>query len=101
MRSVLASNRTRDPDKGWAHRISNSDAAKVVEKLAQKLTLRDLTGPETLAALRDAKSLGVQGGRVHDLMHARSAVLSGVAKILTRNVADFAGLTGSIPVETP
>lgn len=50
---------------------------------------------------RDSKSLGVQGARVHDLMHARSAVLAGVDKVLTRNVGDFSGLTGPIPVEEP
>lgn len=81
--------------------FGNADAARVIEKLAHKLTLRDLTWPETLAALCDARSLGVQGARVHDLMHARSAVLSGVERIFTRNVADFYGLTESIPVETP
>jgi hypothetical protein len=54
-----------------------------------------------LTALRDAKILGVQGARIHDLMHARSAVLAGADKVLTRNVADFSGLTGQIPVESP
>ncbi len=81
--------------------FSNSDAVRTIEKLARKLTLRDLTMTETLAALTDAKRLGVQGGRVHDLMHARSAVLSGVERLLTRNAADFVGLTGIIPVEAP
>jgi hypothetical protein len=81
--------------------FSNSDAARTINQLAQKLNLRDLTGSETLAALNDAKSLGVQGARVHDLMHARSAVLAGVDKVLTRNITDFSGLTGQIPVEMP
>ncbi len=81
--------------------FSNSEAARMIEQLARKLTLRDLTGPETLSALREAKSLGVQGARVHDLMHARSAVLAGVDKVLTRNIADFSGLTAQIPIEAP
>jgi hypothetical protein len=81
--------------------MTNADAARVIEKLASKLTLRDLTWPETFAALRDAKRLGVQGGRIHDLMHARSAVLAGAEKILTRNVSDFEGLAGSLAVEVP
>ena len=89
------------PTRHGRRTLSNDDAARVIEKLAQKLTIRDLTWSETLAALRDAKSLGVQGGRVHDLMHARSAVLAGVERLLTRNVTDFSGLTGSIPVEAP
>jgi len=81
--------------------FSNGDAARIIEQLAQKLILRDLTGPETLSALSDAKSLGVQGARIHDLMHARSAVLAAVDKVLTRNIGDFSGLTGQIPVEKP
>jgi hypothetical protein len=89
------------PTKRGRMAMSNSDAARVIEKLGEKLTLRDLTWRETLTALRDASSLGVQGGRVHDLMHARSAVLSKVERVLTRNVADFSGLTGAIPVEMP
>jgi hypothetical protein len=89
------------PTKSGRVIFSNSDAARMVEQLARKLRLRDLTGPETLIALRDARSLGVQGARVHDLMHARSAVLAGVEKVLTRNVSDFSGLTGRIPVERP
>ena len=81
--------------------FSNSDAAKVIEQLARKLTVRDLTESETLAALREARQLGVQGARVHDLMHARCAVVAGVNRLLTRNRADFIGLTGQIPVEEP
>jgi hypothetical protein len=81
--------------------MTNSDAAEVIAKLAQKLIVRDLTWTETLAALRDAKKLGVQGARVHDLLHARCAVLESVDRILTRNVADFKGLSGEIPVELP
>jgi hypothetical protein len=82
-------------------KFDNADAARIIDQLARKLTLRDLTGSETLAALRDAKRLGVQGARIHDLMHARSAVLAGVTNLLTRNVGDFAGLTGKIRVEAP
>ncbi len=81
--------------------FSIQDAARVIEQLARKLTLRDLSGPETLSALREAKRLGVQGARIHDLMHARSAVLARVDLILTRNTGDFAGLTGRIPIEKP
>ncbi len=89
------------PTKSGRVAMSNSDATRVIEKLGEKLTRRDLTWREVVTALRDARSLGVQGGRVHDLMHARSAVLAKVERVLTRNVADFSGLTGAIPVETP
>jgi hypothetical protein len=89
------------PTKGGRITFSNSDAAKMIDLMAKKLDLRDLTSSETLTALRDAKVLGVQGARIHDLMHARSAVLAGADKVLTRNVADFSGLTGQIPVESP
>ena len=89
------------PTKSGRISFNNGDAAKIIDLMAQKLALRDLTGPETLTALRDAKILGVQGARIHDLMHARSAVLAGADKVLTRNVADFSGLTGQIPIERP
>jgi hypothetical protein len=89
------------PTKSGRITFSNSDAVKIIDQLARKLSLRDLTGRETLAALRDAKALGVQGARIHDLMHARCAVLAGAEKVLTRNVADFSGLTGPIPIESP
>lgn len=89
------------PSKSGRVVFSNSDASRIIEQLADKLILRDLTGPETLSALRDAKRLGVQGARVHDLIHARSAALAGADRVLTRNLADFSGLTGQIPVETP
>jgi hypothetical protein len=89
------------PTKSGRVTFSNSDAAKIIDQLARKLSLRDLTGLETLTALRDARLLGVQGARIHDLMHARSAVLAGVDKVLTRNIDDFSGLTGQIPVERP
>jgi hypothetical protein len=81
--------------------FNNSDASKIIDQLARKLSVRDLTSPETLTALREARVLGVQGARIHDLMHARSAVLAGVDKVLTRNIDDFTGLTGQIPVERP
>jgi hypothetical protein len=89
------------PTKTGRVTFSNSDATKIIDQLARKLSLRDLTAAETLTALRDAKALGVQGARIHDLMHARSAVLAGTHKVLTRNVSDFSGLTGTIPVERP
>jgi hypothetical protein len=81
--------------------FTNTDAALVIERLAKKFVLRDLTWAETFAALQDAKRLGVQGARVHDLMHARSAVLSGAERILTRNISDFSGLAGSVSIELP
>jgi hypothetical protein len=89
------------PTKHGRVTFSNSDAAKIIAQLARKLSLRELIGAETLTALHDARALGVQGARIHDLMHARSAVLAGADKVLTRNVADFSGLTGQIPVERP
>jgi hypothetical protein len=81
--------------------LTNSDASQVIERLAEKFTIRDLTWSETNTALQDARKLGVQGARVHDLIHARCAVLAHVDRILTRNLADFAGLSGSIPIERP
>ena len=89
------------PPKPDAVKFNNNDAAEIIDQLPRTLSVRDLTTLETLTALRDARVLGVQGARIHNLMHARSAVLAGVDKVLTRNIADFSGLTGQIPVESP
>lgn len=89
------------PVKGGGRvRVSAADAAKMVRSLSAKLVTRDLTTDETLAALDDASRLGVQGGRVHDLMHARAAKLVGAGLILTRDTS-LGDLSDGIAAEWP
>ena len=66
--------------------------------LAKRLSLRDLTGTETLSAIELAHSRGIQGSRIRDLIQARAAGLAGVQKILTRD-SGFSSLGEGIPTE--
>jgi predicted nucleic acid-binding protein len=79
------------------------DADTAVEWLTEfagKIKLVELTGADTLAWIGQARRKGVQGGRVHDLLHAAAAEKAGAEKILTRNIVDFAGLS-SVPASMP
>lgn len=71
-----------------------------LKTFTSKVKLVDLTGPETLEWLGRARKKGVQGGRIHDFLHAAAAEKAEAEKILTRNLADFDGLS-SVPVAMP
>lgn len=64
---------------------SPADAAKMVVAIAGKLVVRDLNRDETLQTIELAQSRGVQGARIHDLLHARAASLADSDLILTRD----------------
>lgn len=85
---------------GTRQRVTPADAAKMVSSLAKKLSVRDLTRDETLAAIELADERGVQGARIHDLLHARAASLAGADVILTRDTA-FNSLGEGIRTEWP
>jgi len=85
---------------GTRQKVGPADAAKMLSTLAKRLSLRDLSGAETLAAIEMADKRGIQGARIHDLLHARAAVLAGAEKILTRDGA-FRSLGESINTEWP
>lgn len=85
---------------GSRQRVTSADAAKMVRSLARKLSVHDLTSDETLAAIESADKRGVQGARIHDLLHARAASLAGADLILTRDKS-FSSLGDSIPAEWP
>jgi predicted nucleic acid-binding protein len=70
---------------GTRQRVTPADAAKMLRSLSCKLSVRDLTSDETLAAIRLADKCGVQGARIHDLLHVRAAALAGADLILTRD----------------
>ena len=74
------------------------DAAAAVADISGQLQFVELTAEDTLAALHLARRKGVQGGRVHDLLHVAAAEKCGAERILTRDQNDFAFLTG-IPLE--
>lgn len=76
-----------------ANRIDAADAAAILERLSKRLAFVELTGVETLQALKRARLKGVRGGRVHDYLHAVAAEKSGVQTILALDKNDFADLT--------
>ena len=85
---------------GTRHKVSPADAAKMLSSLAKRLSLRDLSGAETLAAIELADKRGIQGARIHDLLHARAACLGEAQKILTRD-GGFISLGEAISTEWP
>jgi predicted nucleic acid-binding protein len=52
-----------------------------------------LTAVDVLTAFQEARKKGVQGGRVHDYLHALAAEQSGAKKLLTLDKNDFKDLT--------
>ncbi len=76
-----------------ASRIDAADAAAILERLSKRLEFVDLSGPETLQALKQARQKGVRVGRVHDYLHAVAAEKSGAQIILTLDKNDFTDLT--------
>lgn len=78
-----------------------ADAAKWLRDFADKVTLVEVDKKETLDALDQAQSRNVQGARVYDYVHALAAVKARAEVVLTRNLSDFAGLTGPARVEWP
>lgn len=75
-------------------RLDADDAAKVLKSLSQHLDFVDLLGMEVVAAARNARKLGVRGGRIHDYLHVIAAEKAMALKILTLDKHDFIDLTG-------
>ncbi len=74
-------------------RIDANDAYQFIFSLARSLDFVELTGRETVQALKTARQKGVRGGRVHDYLHAVAAEKSGADNILTLDKHDFFGIT--------
>jgi predicted nucleic acid-binding protein len=77
------------------------DALEMIEELSRDLVFVELGYADTFAALRKAQQLGVQGGRVHDLLHVAAAQKAKADKIWTLNLSDFKGLDKNIVIEAP
>jgi hypothetical protein len=73
-------------------RVDPADAAEVVDELAAALTFVELNIAEITTALREAKRLGVRGGRVHDFLHSVAANKAGCQLLRTLNTSGFEGL---------
>jgi predicted nucleic acid-binding protein len=78
---------------GKAHlRLMADKAALLLADLAQDLDFIELGTDEILKAATDALSLGIRGGAIHDLLHARAALKSGSNEFLTMDRNDFTNL---------
>jgi predicted nucleic acid-binding protein len=83
-----------------ATKLSPNLAQRLIRQIHSKLTYVDLTPDEMVNALKDAEKKQIQGGRVHDLMHAVAAEKSGADELWTFDRSDFIGL-GSTPLKEP
>ncbi len=85
---------------GTRQRTTPEDAAKMVVSLAKHFSTYDLSCKETLEVVSMAESRGVQGARIHDLLHARATAACGAELILTRD-SGFASLGEKLRTEWP
>ena len=79
-------------------RLDAESASRIVGILSDRLKFVDLTAREVVACLRQARRLGVRGGRVHDYLHALAAEKANASKIFTLDRHDFDDLT-MVPIE--
>jgi len=84
----------RDPQGQPARLVLTAeDAAKWLRTFGGKVVFVELTADELLDGLDRAGKEGVQGGKVYDFGHALAANKTKSDQLLTRNAADFSGLT--------
>lgn len=85
------------PDGTEKHkRLSKAAGAAVIARLLPCFEFVDLTAAEIVSAIKYAKVKNVQGGRVHDLLHAVAAEKAGADELWTTDQFDFTGL-GKVP----
>ena len=81
-------------------RFSPRLPAAVVERLASNLEFCDCSAAEVIEAVSHAHQKGVEGGRVHDFLHAIVANKAGASELWTLDRNDFAGL-GEVKTRNP
>jgi predicted nucleic acid-binding protein len=85
---------------GKAHLKTDANkAAVLLEQFAADLDFIELSTEEIVQAAKDAQSLGVRGGGIHDLLHARAALKSGAKCFLTLDKNDFINLVPGLSIE--
>jgi hypothetical protein len=82
-------------------RCQAEDAAKICREIANDLECVELSLQETLAALDEARRLGVRGGHIHDFLHLVAARKAGADKAYTLNLDDFRGPRARIEIAVP
>lgn len=82
-------------------RIDADEATLMIKGLMKKLRVVDLEPRAVIEALEKAKQRGVRGGRVHDYLHAVTAVQNSCDRIYTLNFSDFKNLFESLAIIAP
>jgi len=82
-------------------RVDAEQAAIMIKRLTAHLTIVGLTADETLAALRNAKSKGIRGARIHDFLHIAAALRENCTVVLTLNTNDFRGIHPELVITAP
>ena len=67
-------------------------ATRKIHEIRGQLSFVDLSPDEVMSAINEAKSLGAQGGRIHDLLHAKAAEKAKADELWTVDRNDFDGL---------
>lgn len=81
-------------------RLAPKTAETVLLRIKPRLQYVDITADEVMAGLENAQAKGVQGGRVHDLLHAIAAEKCGADELWTLDENDFVGL-GRVAIKNP
>lgn len=85
---------------GKAHlKMKASEASILVKEIATDLDFIELSTEEIVQAVSESESLGVRGGQIHDLLHAKAALKSGTNILLTLDRNDFDKLVPSLTIE--
>lgn len=79
-------------------RISPSDAAQLVEDLANTLTVHPFELSDYRALISAAPLRGVRGGTIYDALHAQTARLAGCQEIHTLNVSHFRHVAADLKI---
>lgn len=70
-------------------KIKAEDAARMVEEMADALSIRGFEERDYRRLIADAPRKGVRGGALYDALHAETARLAGCEEIHTLNVSHF------------
>jgi len=85
---------------GKSHlRLSATKAAALLKQFCDDLEFVELSTEDILEAAAQAESLGVRGGRIHDLLHAKAALKCGAKTLVTLDRNDFVSLVPGLEVE--
>jgi hypothetical protein len=76
-------------------------AARIIDNLTAKFEFVELNQTDAKKALSEAQGRGVQGGQIHDWMHAVAAKKSGATELLTLNITDLLPLRDGFTVNAP